>query len=174
MTATEINGKMESNLSPSHRLKELYVTPAADPGSLERALEIAAEAHAGQKLPTGEPYVLHPLRMVAKLHTPEAQIVAALHDVIEKNTRWDLERLAREGFTTTILEAVDALTKREDESFIGEVERAGQNRIARMVKRADITDHLKHFPRETNKPEYPYALLMLLAPPQGEGIGRMH
>lgn len=174
MTATEISGKAGTHSDLSHRLKELYVTPAADPGSLERALEIAAEAHAGQKLPTGEPYVLHPLRMMAKLHSPEAQIVALLHDVIEKNSLWDLERLAREGFTTAILDAVDALTKREDETFIGEVERAGQNTIARMVKRAEITDHLQHFPKGTYRPESPYALLMLLVRPQREGIGRVH
>ena len=62
-------------------------------GTLERAIEIAARAHAEQHDPSGEPYILHPLRMMLKLNAPDDRIVAVLHDVIEKGDDWSIERL---------------------------------------------------------------------------------
>ena len=54
---------------------------------LERALALAAAAHAGQKRASGEPYIVHPLQvalLLADLSLP-VDIIAAglLHDVIE-------------------------------------------------------------------------------------------
>jgi hypothetical protein len=48
---------------------------------LERAIAIAAEAHAGQVDKAGAPYVLHPLRMMLRMSSIDERIVAALHDV---------------------------------------------------------------------------------------------
>jgi (p)ppGpp synthase/HD superfamily hydrolase len=50
---------------------------------LERAIAIAAEAHAGQVDKAGAPYVLHPLRMMLRMSSIDERIVAALHDVCE-------------------------------------------------------------------------------------------
>jgi GTP diphosphokinase / guanosine-3',5'-bis(diphosphate) 3'-diphosphatase len=36
--------------------------------SLERAVEIASRADAGQEDKAGEPYTLHPLRLMMRLH----------------------------------------------------------------------------------------------------------
>jgi (p)ppGpp synthase/HD superfamily hydrolase len=137
--------------------------------TLERAIEIAARAHAGQFDPVGEPYILHPLRMMFTLHSSEARIVAILHDVVEKSGDWTLERLRLEGFSAEILEAVEALTKKPGETFEDLVKRAGRNRIGRLVKIADIQDHLKHFPMGKNSSKYPEALLMLQS--DGESVG---
>jgi (p)ppGpp synthase/HD superfamily hydrolase len=51
--------------------------------TLERAIAIAAEAHAGQVDKAGAPYVLHPLRMMLTLSSNAERIVAVLHDVVE-------------------------------------------------------------------------------------------
>ncbi len=51
--------------------------------SLERAIALAAQAHAGQVDKGGAPYILHPLRVMLRLTHPEARIVAVLHDVLE-------------------------------------------------------------------------------------------
>jgi len=51
--------------------------------TLERAVAIAAQAHAGQRDKAGEPYILHPLRVMLRMATDELQIVAVLHDVLE-------------------------------------------------------------------------------------------
>jgi guanosine-3',5'-bis(diphosphate) 3'-pyrophosphohydrolase len=129
--------------------------------TIERAIEIAARAHAGQFDPAGEPYILHPLRMMLTLHSPESQIAAILHDVVEKADDWTLERLRLEGFSADVLEAVEALTKTPGETFEELVKRAGRNKIGRLVKVADIEDHLKHFPMGKNSSKYPQALMML-------------
>jgi (p)ppGpp synthase/HD superfamily hydrolase len=131
---------------------------------LERAIEIAARAHAGQFAPDGTPYILHPLRMLVGMRSPENCMVAVLHDVVEKSDGWSIERLRREGFSPSVVEAIDSLSRRHEETFTASIERAKANKIARQVKRADITDHLRHFPPESNRREYPEALLNLLRP----------
>jgi len=78
--------------------------------------------------------------------SPNERIVAVLHYVVEKSDIWTIERLRLEGFGSTVLEAIEALTKRPGEEFPELVGRARQNTIARLVKREDIGDHLKYFP----------------------------
>mgnify|MGYP003325845702 CR=1 FL=1 len=53
---------------------------------LDRAILIAAKAHLGQVGRDGEPYVLHPIRMMIQAKTGEEKTVAVLHDVIEKTS----------------------------------------------------------------------------------------
>jgi guanosine-3',5'-bis(diphosphate) 3'-pyrophosphohydrolase len=50
--------------------------------TLDRAIAIAAEAHAGQSDKAGAPYVLHPLRVMLRVATNDERIVAVLHDVV--------------------------------------------------------------------------------------------
>ncbi len=55
--------------------------------TLEDAIALAIEANRGQKDRVGEPYILHPLRVMFRLgwDAPEAaRIAAVLHDVVEK------------------------------------------------------------------------------------------
>ncbi len=107
----------------------------------ERAIEIAVAAHEGQRDKAGAPYVHHPLRVMSRFGTPTERAVAVLHDVVE-DTKWTLDDLRRE-FSEDIVEAVDALTRREpDESYVAFVHRAGANPLARRVKLADIEDNL--------------------------------
>jgi (p)ppGpp synthase/HD superfamily hydrolase len=109
--------------------------------TLERAIEIAATAHAGQQDKAGAPYILHPLRVMLAQKEPAQRIAAILHDVVE-DTPWTLEQLRAEGFSDDVLSAVDALTKREGEDYFAFVDRAGRNPVARAVKIADIRDNM--------------------------------
>jgi (p)ppGpp synthase/HD superfamily hydrolase len=109
--------------------------------TLERAIAMAAEAHAGVKDKGGAPYILHPLRMMLKLSTPEERIVAVLHDVCEDCPEWTFERLRTEGFSPSIIEALDSVTKREGEAYRDFALRAASNPIGRSVKLADLTDN---------------------------------
>lgn len=111
--------------------------------TLERAIAIAAEAHAGQFDMAGEPYILHPLRVMMRLETVEDRIVGVLHDVVEDNATWPLSALRAEGFSEVIIKAVDAVTRREDEDYESFVRRAGQNEIGRRVKLADLADNME-------------------------------
>jgi (p)ppGpp synthase/HD superfamily hydrolase len=109
--------------------------------TLERAIAIAAQAHAGQVDKAGAPYVLHPLRMMLGVSSTEERIVAVLHDVCEDCPGWDFDRLRREGFSDRIIAALDCVTKREGEDYEAFVRRAAADPIGRAVKLADLKDN---------------------------------
>lgn len=109
--------------------------------TLEKAIEIAARAHSSQVDKAGEPYILHPLRVMLNVAGLQARIAAALHDVVE-DSPMTLEELRREGFADEALEAIDALTRREGETRMQAAIRAAANPIARAVKIADVIDNM--------------------------------
>ena len=106
--------------------------------TLERAIVIAAEGHAGVRDKAGAPYILHPLRMMLRLSSPDERIVAVLHDVCEDCPGWTFDRLRDEGFSDEIIAALDAVTKREGEDYEDFARRAAANPIGRNVKLADL------------------------------------
>lgn len=105
-----------------------------------RAAMIAAEAHLGQVDKGGEAYILHPMRLAVRAATPEARIVALLHDVVEDSSV-TLEQLAREGFEENSLRALDHLTRRPDEAYDDFIERVARHRLATRVKLLDLADN---------------------------------
>lgn len=110
--------------------------------NLQRAIEIALEAHDGQVDKAGEPYILHPLRVMMSLETEVDQIVGVLHDVIE-DTEWMLVELGEhEGFSEAVLEALDSVTRRAGEPYFDFILRVGHNEIGRRVKLADLRDNM--------------------------------
>jgi (p)ppGpp synthase/HD superfamily hydrolase len=108
---------------------------------LERAIGIAVEAHRGQKDKSGAPYILHPLRVMARVETETEKTVAILHDVVE-DTKWTFADLRREGFPEDVLAALDCVTKREGEPYEDFVKRSASNPLARQVKLADLEDNM--------------------------------
>jgi len=110
-------------------------------GTLERAIEIAARAHAGQVDKAGAPYVLHPIRVMLRVRSPIERMVAVLHDVVE-DTDVTIAELEREGFPEEVIAAVEALTRRSSETYEEFVARAAQHPIAKRVKCADLDDNL--------------------------------
>ncbi|MEQ9400959.1 MAG: HD domain-containing protein [Longimicrobiales bacterium] len=109
--------------------------------NLERAIAIAAEAHSGQKDKAGQPYILHPLRVMLNCRTDSERVVAVLHDVVE-DTPWTLDGLRAEGFAEEIIDGVAAVTRAEDEDYFAYVRRAAAHPLGRAVKRADLADNL--------------------------------
>jgi (p)ppGpp synthase/HD superfamily hydrolase len=111
--------------------------------TLARALTIAAAAHEHQQDKNGAPYFLHVLRVMQRLPIDDetARIAAVLHDLIE-DTDWTLEQLAAEGFHAEVIDVIDALTRRADESYTAFVARAGLHPLARQVKLADLEDNM--------------------------------
>ena len=108
--------------------------------TLERAIEIAARAHAGQVDKAGAPYILHPIRMMLGVASLEARMAAMLHDVVE-DSDVTLEQLRAEGFPEGVVGAVAALTKREGEDYEAFIRRVAPNVLARQVKLADLRDN---------------------------------
>ncbi len=104
------------------------------------AIALAAKAHAGQVDKAGAPYILHPLRMMLRVSTPEERMAAVLHDVVE-DCGVSLADLREAGFSEAVVAAVDALTRREEESYEEFVARAAKDPVGRRVKLADLEDN---------------------------------
>lgn len=112
--------------------------------ALLNAIRIAINAHDGQRDKGGQPYILHPLRVMLMANTEQERIVGVLHDVVEDCEEWSLERLALH-FSRDIVDAVDAVdavTRREGEAYDDFIFRAGSNPIGREVKMNDLADNL--------------------------------
>ena len=108
--------------------------------TLEKAILIATQAHVGVTDKAGAPYILHPLRVMLGLSTPEERIVGVLHDVIEDSSV-TVEELRAEGFSDDVLAALESVTKRDGEEYMDFVVRAARNPIGKRVKLADLKDN---------------------------------
>lgn len=110
--------------------------------TLERAIEIARQAHVGQVDKGGADYIGHPLRVMEMGRTEEEKIVGVLHDVVE-DSEWTFEMLEEEGFAPEIIEALRCLTKlSKDEDYDHLMTRVKSNKLAIKVKLCDLTDNL--------------------------------
>ncbi len=109
-------------------------------GLVERAQQIATTAHEGQVDKAGAPYIGHPARVAARVRGDAvAEMVAWLHDVVE-DTDVTLDDLRAE-FPPEVVEAVDAVTYRDDSPRDAYYERIAANPLAKKVKLADIADN---------------------------------
>jgi (p)ppGpp synthase/HD superfamily hydrolase len=110
--------------------------------TLERAIEIATEAHRGQFDKAGNDYIGHPLRVMSAGKTTEEKIVGVLHDVVE-DTDWTFERLAAEGFSAEVIGALRCVTKlSENEPYDKFIARVKENPLAVAVKLNDLSDNM--------------------------------
>lgn len=110
---------------------------------LERAIEIAVNAHAGQTDKAGETYILHPLRVMLEQDSEAAMIAAILHDVVE-DSDWTVAELKEEtvDFPEESIEAIELLTKSDGQSYEKFVSEAATHPIAQSVKQSDIEDNM--------------------------------
>ena len=109
--------------------------------TLEGAILLAVQVHQGQKDKAGAPYVLHPLRVMLRMRSDIEMMVAVLHDVVE-DTPHTLSDLQQAGYPEQVLEALDCLTRRQNETYEEFIERVKANPLARKVKIADLEDNM--------------------------------
>ena len=109
---------------------------------LHKAITIACDAHQGQSSINGEPYILHPLRLLIKAKSNEEKIIAALHDVIEKSNI-SLADLKSQGFDQNIIGSIDSLSRRRSESYVDYIARLMKNNISVKIKLLDLADNIK-------------------------------
>lgn len=120
---------------------------------LNRSIILAVEAHGAQVDKCGQPYILHPLAVMGMMDTETERVVAVLHDVVE-DTAVTLQDLCDEGFSDEIVMAVDALSKRSEETNRQYLGRVKANPLATKVKLADIAHNsgrLDKLPREDER-----------------------
>lgn len=106
---------------------------------LGKALILATKAHSGQKDKGGQPYILHPIRVMLACESEAERITALLHDILEDTalTAADLE-----GFPEKIVAAVLCLTRRAGEDYMAYIARICENPLAARVKYADLQDNM--------------------------------
>lgn len=106
---------------------------------LSKAISITAEAFIGKYDKGGSPYILHCIHVMRKMPRKdlELQQIAVLHDLVE-DTDWTIEKLADLGFSDRVLNGVNTLTHRKNESYDDYIKRISQNGDAIMVKLADL------------------------------------
>ncbi len=119
---------------------------------LLKARQIASEAHLGVKRHiSNEDYINHP-RRIAEAAEPYGiimQMAAWLHDVVEDNPAWTMDRLRAEGFPESVLTLVDAVTRRkaDGESYSDFIQRIrGHSKDAATLKKLDLQDNLRDLP----------------------------
>jgi (p)ppGpp synthase/HD superfamily hydrolase len=110
--------------------------------TLEKAIELAARQHAGQKDKEGQPYILHPIRVMQRVEGEEAKMVAVLHDTLE-DTGLTEDDLRRAGFGEEVIRGVLAVTHRPGEHYADYVVRCKALETARRVKLADLEDNAR-------------------------------
>ena len=120
--------------------------------TIEKALQIAARAHEGQKDKDGLPYILHPLRVMNAVVGEPAKMVAILHDVIE-DTEVGPGRLREADLPEDVVATMVALTHRPDESYEQYIEKVACDDLAREVKLADLADNLANNRRLASTPD---------------------
>ena len=110
--------------------------------TLEKAIELAARFHAGQRDKEGAPYILHPLRAMTRVRGEPAMIVAVLHDTVE-DTALTQADLRAAGFGDEVLDALRLVTHEKSVPYVDYVVSIAANPIARQVKLADLEDNTR-------------------------------
>ncbi len=109
---------MHDFTSPEELYQELITSvkkyhPSTDVSMIQKAYEVASEAHKDQKRKSGEPYIIHPLCVsiiLADLELDKETIVAGLlHDAVE-DTWMTYDEVVKE-FGTEVALLVDGVTK---------------------------------------------------------------
>lgn len=116
---TDVKAVVPQNAATPDELHERLIKtireyrPSTDLSAIEKAYELAKEAHKHQKRKSGEPYIIHPLWVaiiLAELEMDRETIIAGLlHDVIEDTDYSEEEMTAEFGSEVTFL--VDGVTK---------------------------------------------------------------
>lgn len=106
---------------------------------LSKMLHIATNAHHGQFDKGGNPYILHPLKVMHYLKTTDEELMAIAlgHDVIE-DTSVTYKDLREAGITERVIAGIRALTKQPGQTYDEYKEGVFANEDAMRVKMADL------------------------------------
>jgi (p)ppGpp synthase/HD superfamily hydrolase len=129
------------------------------------AEDVARTIHAGQERRDGKPYITHIEAVVAMVEhhaDPHLTAVAWLHDVIEDGGVNGAQALTNKVFGLRIPDAVRALTKVEGEAYDAYLKRVADNRMAVIVKVADMIHNLSDSPKDETRKRYAAGLKYLL------------
>lgn len=108
---------------------------------LEKAIQVASLKHEGQKDKSGNPYIFHLLHVMNNVEGLETKIVAVLHDILE-DTDMTREELLLLGFSESIVDAIEILTKPKQQVYMDYIKNVNRNKIAKEVKLVDLKHNM--------------------------------
>jgi len=114
-----------------------------------KAIETAARLHGPTLDRGGEPYILHPMRMLVKSRSLDIDpalrdlvaIVCCLHDVIE-DTKCTYEELRAAGFSEDVISSVRSVTKTPGETYAESIVRCSWDIAGAQAKILDLEDNM--------------------------------
>lgn len=113
---------------------------------IESAMKLAIMSHEGQRDKSGKVYIYHPMTVGLRLekdgYIDEVVASGLLHDVIE-DTETTYQDLYDLEFPLVVIDAVNALSRREFETYKLYVTRCLRNQIAFAVKMYDAMHNLE-------------------------------
>jgi len=127
--------------------------------NVERALELATEAHEGQKRWDGSPYINHPIAVADQFDDVERKTVALLHDVLEDTDGYASRILSL--FGPGIYGTLVNLTRYKSQSYLNYILGMKHDSIAVAVKLADIHHNLQGNDRKHLRDKYIMARYIL-------------
>jgi guanosine-3',5'-bis(diphosphate) 3'-pyrophosphohydrolase len=106
---------------------------------LDTMLVIVTNAHHGQFDKGGNPYILHPLKVMHYLKSDDEELMcmALGHDVIE-DTKVTYKDLREAGITERVINGIRALTKQPGQTYDEYKQGVFENEDAMRVKLADL------------------------------------
>jgi len=106
---------------------------------LSKMIVFATIGHADQFDKGGNPYILHPLKVMYKLKSNDEELncIAVGHDLIE-DTDTTYEELRNSGISERVIDGIRALTKVPGETLTEYKARVFANRDAMLVKQEDL------------------------------------
>ena len=167
LEATNANATPDELWSELKR-KYLSYRPESELPAIEKAYQMAAEAHKNQKRKSGEPYIIHPLNtaiIIAEIGMDRDTVIGALlHDVVE-DTGTTLEMI-REEFGDEVAVLVDGVTKLTEISLaVDKIEEQAENlrkmfiamakdiRVV-LIKLADRLHNLRTLQYQSERKQY--------------------
>ena len=111
--------------------------------TIEETLHIALEAHVGQKDLVGNPAILHLMAVCLAGKSDLQKKVGLLHDIVE-DTQMTLDGLLEKGVEKDVVDAVDLLTHRDNDSYEDYIRKivSSGNETAIQVKLNDLQHNL--------------------------------
>jgi len=109
------------------------------------AIDLALKTHKGVTDKKGFPYILHVLNVGLAGETEDEIVAGILHDAVEDSDGVvSLDTLVELGFNAKVVSAVDSVTKRKGETYLGGfIERCKLDPVGIKVKINDLKHNLR-------------------------------
>jgi (p)ppGpp synthase/HD superfamily hydrolase len=129
---------------------------------VETAERIARKSHENQfrKFDNKEPYINHPARVAANFYNEILIAAGWLHDVLEDTTTTKQD-LVDAGLPHEVIDIVECLTRKQNETYFDFIMRVSENSSASVVKLADIDDNMATLKESSLKDKYRFARKVL-------------